>query len=210
MTANRTDPGPPVVGLLLAGGTARRMGGGDKCLRRLGGRTLLEIVRDRLAPQVGPMVLSANGDAARFAAYGLPVVADTLPGGQGPLAGILSGLEWAANHAPKAGWLLSAPTDAPFLPADLVARLMAACRKGDADMACAASRGRRHPVIGLWPLSIAPALGQALLGDGIRRIDRFTGAYRVAAVDWPSAPHDPFFNANRPDDLAIAEEMIGE
>ena len=210
MTDRGANAGEQVVGLLLAGGSARRMGGGDKCLRRLGGRTLLEIVRDRLAPQVGPMVLSANGEAARFAAFGLPVVADQAPGGQGPLAGILSGLEWARDNAPRAGWLLSVPTDAPFIPPDLVARLVVPCRKGDADMACAASGGRRHPVIALWPLSIAPALSQALLGDGIRKIDRFTGAWRVAAVDWPSTPHDPFFNANRPDDLAIAEEMIGE
>ncbi len=197
-----------VVGILLAGGRARRMGGGDKCLRRLGGKTLLAHAVARLEPQVGPLVLSANGDAGRFDEYGLTVVADVIEGFAGPLAGILTGLQWAREHAPDCPWMVSAPTDTPFLPVDLVASMKLAVDEIGADLACAMSRGRSHPVVGLWPVRLADELRQALIGEDIRKIDRWTARYRLATAEFPADPVDPFFNANRPEDLAEAERLL--
>jgi molybdopterin-guanine dinucleotide biosynthesis protein A len=194
-----------VVGLLLAGGLARRMGGGDKCLRLLAGRPLLSHSIERMRSQVDAMVLNANGDAARFAAFDLPVIADSVEGFAGPLAGILSGMEWAARRDPSARWLVSVPTDAPFLPPDLVGRLRAAAQEAGAPLACAASKGRSHPVIGLWSIALEPALRRALIEEEIRKIDRWTARYKVATVAFAAEPVDPFFNANTPDDLAEAE-----
>jgi len=154
------------------------------------------------------MVLNANGDAARFAAFALPVVADVVTGFAGPLAGILSGMVWAAKHRPETRWLLSVPTDAPFLPMDLVERLRAAVAGGAASLACATSGDQLHPVVGLWPLTIIAELRHALTVEDVRKIDRFTASYRLAVVAWPAAPIDPFFNANSPDDLAIAERLL--
>ncbi len=205
-----------VAGVLMAGGQSRRMGGGDKCLRPLAGKPILSHVIDRVRPQVGPLVLNANGDPARFAAFGLPVVADAVGEFAGPLAGVLTGLEWAAEHAPAQGisciWLASFATDAPFLPEDLVARLLAKAEADGADMACAASRGRDHPVFGLWPLRLRHDLRQAMVEEGIRKVDLWTARYRMIRVDFPLAgtpagPLDPFFNANRPEDLAEAERL---
>lgn len=197
-----------ITGLLLAGGQSRRMGGGDKCLRPLGGRPLLAHVIDRARPQVDALVLNANGDPARFAAYTLPVLADTVPGFAGPLAGILTGLEWSAIHCPGASWLLSIATDTPLLPRDLAARLLAAVTAEGADLACASSGGRSHPVFGLWPVALAGNLRHALLDEGLRKIDAWTARWRLATVDFPVVPIDPFFNANRPEDLAEAERLL--
>ena len=197
-----------VAGILLAGGRARRMGGGDKCLRRLGGKTLLSRAIARLAPQVGPVLLSANGDPARFAEYGLPVVADVIEGFVGPLAGILTGLEWARDNAPGCPWVVSAPTDAPFLPEDLVETMKQAVDEIGADLACAMSQNRSHPVVGLWPVRLAGELREALIGEDIRRIDRWTARYRLATVEFPADPIDPFFNANKPEDIAEAERLL--
>jgi molybdopterin-guanine dinucleotide biosynthesis protein A len=197
-----------VVGVLLAGGLARRMGGGDKCLRPLGGRSLLAHVVARAAPQADALVLNANGDPARFAAFGLPVAGDAVPGHAGPLAGVLTGLEWAQAHRPRARWVVSVATDTPFLPHDLVARLRAALADGRHDLACAASCGRTHPVFGLWPVALAPALRRALVEEEVRKIDLWTARYRLAAVEFAAGPVDPFFNANRPEDLAQAEGFL--
>ena len=197
-----------MIGLLLAGGRAMRMGGGDKGLRLLAGRPLLDHVIARLRPQLSRLLLNANGDPTRFAAYGLPVVGDSPPDFAGPLAGILAGLEWAAREAPDCPLLLSAPTDAPFLPRDLVGRLWAGRKAEGADIAMAASGGRTHPVVGLWPVALAPALRHALVAEGLRKVDIWTARYRVAVVDFPSVPVDPFFNANRPEDLAEAERLV--
>ena len=155
-----------MIGLLLAGGRATRMGGGDKGLRLLAGRPILDHVIERLRPQLSRLLLNANGDPARFAAYGLPVVGDSPPDFAGPLAGVLAGLEWAAREAPDCPLLLSAPTDAPFLPRDLVRRLWAGREAEGADIAMAASGGRTHPVVGLWPVALAPALRHALVDGG--------------------------------------------
>ncbi|MFI5016554.1 MAG: molybdenum cofactor guanylyltransferase MobA [Dongiales bacterium] len=197
-----------MIGLLLAGGRATRMGGGDKGLRLLAGRPILDHVIERLRPQLSRLLLNANGDPARFAAYGLPVVGDSPPDFAGPLAGVLAGLEWTAREAPDCPLLLSAPTDAPFLPRDLVRRLWAGRESEGADIAMAASGGRTHPVVGLWPVALAPALRHALVVEGLRKVDIWTARYRVAVVDFPIEAVDPFFNANRPEDLAEAERLV--
>ena len=197
-----------IVGLLLAGGQSRRMGGGDKCLRSLAGRPLLDHVIERLGPQVAALVLNANGDPARFAGFDLPVVADSLPDFAGPLAGILAGLDWAAANRPDCPMIVSAATDAPFLPRDLVARLADGMKAAGADLACAASHGRPHPVIGLWPVRLRDELRRALVAEDIRKVDAWTGRYRLATVEFPAEPVDPFFNANRPDDLDRAAALL--
>lgn len=199
-----------VAGVLLAGGQSRRMGGGDKCLRRLGAITLLERILGRILPQVAALALNANGDPARFAAYGVPVVADSIPDFAGPLAGVLAGLDWAAKHAPDCSHLASFASDAPFVPTDLVARLIATAQEQGADLACAASGGRTHPVFGLWPVALRGALRHAMAEEGIRKVDQWTARYRLAVVAYDVQPFDPFFNTNRPDDLAVAEGLIAQ
>lgn len=198
------------VAVLLAGGLSRRMGGQDKMLRDLGGQSILARVIARMEPQAGRLLLNANGDLARFADFGLPVAADVVEGHAGPLAGVLTGMEWARANAPDCPWIVTAPTDAPFLPRDLVRRLLAAAAEEGADMVCAASGGRRHPVCGLWPVRLADELRRAMLEEDIRKVDMWTGRYRLAVADWPASPIDPFFNANRPEDLAEAERILAE
>jgi molybdopterin-guanine dinucleotide biosynthesis protein A len=189
-------------GVVLAGGLARRMGGGDKPLRLLGGRPMLDHVLDRLAPQVAGVALNANGEAVRFAGYGLPVWPDTLPDHPGPLAGILAAME--ASSLP---WVVTVPGDSPFLPRDLVERLHAVREAGGVALACAASGGFTHPPIALWPVSLAEDL-RAAIAAGERKIDRWTARHGVAVAEWPIAPHDPFFNANTPEELAEAETIL--
>lgn len=196
-----------IVGVLLAGGRSSRMGGGDKCLRSLAGRPILAGVVARARPQVATLILNANGDPARFAAFGLAVVPDVVGGFAGPLAGILSGLEWAAAHGGEARWLASFATDAPFLPKDLVKRLLAAAEAAGAELACATSGGRAHPVFALWPVALKAELRRALVEEGIRKIDVWTARYRLAEVDFACDPIDPFFNVNAPQDLAEAERL---
>ncbi|WP_420348908.1 molybdenum cofactor guanylyltransferase MobA [Pelagibius sp.] len=203
-----------VAGVLLAGGLSRRMGGGDKCLRDLGGRPILAHIIERAAPQVRALVLNANGDAARFEAFGLPVAADVVEGYAGPLAGILTGLDWAAENAPGAQWLASFACDAPFLPADLVERMANAVEAEGADLACAVTHGRTHPVFGLWRLSLREDLRRAMLEEEMRKVDRWTARHRLVEVDFPdldtpAGPLDPFFNTNRPEDLEEAAGYLG-
>jgi molybdenum cofactor guanylyltransferase len=207
MTEPMQDGVPRIPCVLLAGGLARRMGGGDKPMRMIGGRTILDRVIARLKPQCSGLILNANGDPARFAAFDLPVVADSVADFPGPLAGILAGLDWVAAHHPDAAWMLSAAGDCPFLPRDLVARLAAARATEDAELAVAASDGQSHPVIGLWKVALREELRHALTVEDIRRIDRFTARYPLATVSWPIAPVDPFFNANTAEDLAEAERL---
>lgn len=199
-----------IVGLLLAGGLSRRMGGGDKGLRPLAGRPLLQHVIDRLRPQVDALVLNANGAPARFARFGLPVVPDSIPDFAGPLAGILAGLDWAADNRPDCPFVVSVATDAPFLPENLVSRLVDDMEATGAELACAASGGQPHPVIGLWPVRLRDALREALVGEGIRKVDRWTARYRLATASFPDRPIDPFFNANQPEDLDRAEALLLE
>jgi molybdopterin-guanine dinucleotide biosynthesis protein A len=194
-------------GILLAGGLARRMGGVDKALREIGGTTILARVVAVMRLQCGGLVLNANGDPARFAAFGLPIVPDDLPGFLGPLAGILAGLDWIAAHHPKVLHAVSVPTDTPFLPGDLVQRLDAARVGERAEIAVARSGGREHPVVALWPVAIRHELRGALVEEGLRKMEAFTGRYPAARVEWPTEPYDPFFNANEPADLAAGEAV---
>jgi molybdenum cofactor guanylyltransferase len=196
-----------IPGVLLAGGLARRMGGGDKPMRTILGRTILERVIARLKPQCDGLILNANGDPQRFAAFGLPVVADGVAGFPGPLAGILAALDWMAAHRPEVNFVLSAAADCPFLPRDLVARLDAARELEDAELAVAASGVQTHPVIGLWSVALRDELRHALVKEDIRKIDRWTARYSLATVSWPTTPLDPFFNANTVDDIAEAERL---
>jgi molybdopterin-guanine dinucleotide biosynthesis protein A len=198
---------PATPGVLLAGGQARRMGGGDKPMRQIGGRTLLARVIARLGPQCDRLVLNANGDPARFASFGLPVISDGVAGFPGPLAGILAGLDWTAAHRPDAAWMLSAAADCPFLPRDLVTRLHRARAEQNAQLAVAASDGQSHPVIGLWSVALREELRHALVVEDIRKIGRWTARYRLVTVTWPAEPLDPFFNANTVDDIAAAERL---
>lgn len=199
---------PVEIGVLLAGGRSERMGGGDKTLKVLGGQPMLARIIARARPQVGELIVNANGDPARFAAFGLPVVADVIEGFAGPLAGILSALEWTARNRPRAGWVASFPTDAPFFPTDLVVRLAAAVAREGADLACARSQCRAHPVFGLWKVTLRGDLRRALVEENLRKIDLWTARYRVAHVDFAAEPFDPFFNVNRPENLAEAETLL--
>jgi len=198
---------PPVVGVVLAGGRAQRMGGGDKCLLTLAGRPILAHIVERLRPQVRRIVLNANGELARFAAFGLPVIGDAVEGFAGPLAGVLAGLEWAAVKAPDCPWVVSIPGDGPFLPRDLVARLLSEAEAG-AEIVSVSTAGNPNPVIALWPVSLAPALRLALVEEGLGKVDSFAQRYRLALVDWPDRPVDPFFNANNAEELAEAERLL--
>jgi molybdenum cofactor guanylyltransferase len=196
-----------IAGVLLAGGQSRRMGGGDKCLLPLGGKPILAHVIERARPQVSALALNANGDAARFAGFGLPVVPDGVAGFPGPLAGVLTGLDWAAASVPGVSHVASFATDAPFLPRDLVPRLMAAL-DGRHELAAAASSGRTHPVFGIWPIGIREALRHAIVEEGIRKVDVFTARYTLAVVDFPVGEVDPFFNTNDQDDLEAARLLV--
>jgi molybdenum cofactor guanylyltransferase len=199
------DRGAP--GVVLAGGLARRMGGGDKPMREIGGRTILARVIARLEPQCECLAINANCDPRRFESFGLPVIADGVKDHPGPLAGILAGLDWAAANRPNAAWVLSAPGDCPFLPRDLVARLSDALLAENAELAVASSQGRSHPVIGLWSVGLRDALREALVVEGLRKVGEWTARYRFATVGWPAEPFDPFFNVNTLDDLAEAERL---
>jgi molybdopterin-guanine dinucleotide biosynthesis protein A len=205
----KTDD-PPTLGLVLAGGLARRMGGGDKALLPICGKTILDCVLARIGPQCAGVILNANGDPARFTRFGLPVVADDIPDFAGPLAGILAGLDWAAANAPAVEWVVSVPGDCPFVPRDLVGRLHAARAEQAKALACAKSGDWRHPVAGLWQVALRADLRRALVDEGLHKIEVWTGRYGVAIAEWADKPVDPFFNVNRPEDLAEAERIAAQ
>jgi molybdopterin-guanine dinucleotide biosynthesis protein A len=184
------------------------MGGGDKPLRTIAGRTILDRAIARFAPQCDGLIVNANGDPARFAATGLTVVPDDVPDFAGPLAGILAALDWAADHRPDLPYVASAAADTPFLPHDFVARLHAARQEAGVLLACAESGGRAHPVNGLWAVALRQDLRHAVVDEGMRKIDRWTARLGVALATWGVEPIDPFFNANAPEDLAEAERLI--
>ncbi|MPZ39165.1 MAG: molybdenum cofactor guanylyltransferase MobA [Rhizobiales bacterium] len=197
----------PPLGLILAGGLARRMGGGDKARIMIGGRTILDRVLATMTPQCTRLVINANGDPARFGDTCLPVVADSVPDFAGPLAGILAGLDWAAAQAPDIADIVSVPGDCPFLPSDLVARLAAARVQAKTPLACARSGDWRHPVVGLWPVALREDLRHALLVEGLHKIEMWTARHGAAIADWPTEPVDPFLNVNTPGDVAAAERV---
>jgi molybdopterin-guanine dinucleotide biosynthesis protein A len=198
---------PPTLGLVLAGGLARRMGGGDKARIAIGGASILQRVLACLTPQCSRVIINANGDPARFADTGLLVVTDSVPDFAGPLAGILAGLDWAAANAPDVEWLVSVPGDCPFLPKDLVERLHAARADADTPLACARSGEWRHPVVGLWPVALREDLRHALVDESLHKIELWTARHGIAIAEWPAVPVDPFFNVNTLDDATRAEAI---
>ncbi|WP_083100536.1 molybdenum cofactor guanylyltransferase MobA [Pseudophaeobacter leonis] len=206
------------LGVILAGGLATRMGGGDKGLLQVGGQSLMAHVIDRLAPQVAELALNANGDAARFDDLGLPVVADSIEGFAGPLAGVLAGLDWAATQGADA--IVTAAADTPFFPTDLVARLLAASegqaqplvlattpRTGEELKSGGRSKVNRHPTFGLWPVALRDDL-RAALKDGLRKVVLWTDQHGGREALFEATPFDPFFNVNTPEDLKRAEEFL--
>lgn len=203
-------PVPATFGLILAGGLARRMGGGDKGRIEIGGVTILDRVLATLSGQVQGMVINANGDPKRFADTGLDVVPDSVPDFAGPLAGILAGLDYLAAQDNGIEWMLSVPGDCPFLPDDMVERLHEARRKMGAGvpLACARSGEWRHPVVGLWPLALREDLRKALMVEGLHKIEIWTARHGIAVADWPDQPIDPFFNVNTPEDARRAETIV--
>jgi molybdopterin-guanine dinucleotide biosynthesis protein A len=205
-------PVPPTLGLVLAGGLARRMGGGDKARIEIGGVTILDRVLACLSAQCTGIIINANGDPKRFADTGLEVVPDNVRGFAGPLAGILTGLDWLAAQNNGIEWLLSVPGDCPFLPDDLVEKLHLARRKlgTGVPLACARSGEWRHPVVGLWPLALRADLRKALVEEDLRKIEVWTARHGVAIAEWPDQPIDPFFNVNTPEDAARAEQVAAQ
>lgn len=195
------------LGLILAGGLARRMGGGDKGLIKIGTETILDRALSRMSPQCSRMIINANGDPARFAFTGLPVVPDDIPDFAGPLAGILAGLDWAAKNSPATEYVASAPGDCPFLPRELIKRLEEARIAENKSLACAKSGDWRHPVVGLWPVALRADLRNALMNEGLHKIEIWTARHGVAIAAWPDQPIDPFFNVNTPEDAARANEV---
>ncbi len=183
------------------------MGGGDKALLRIGDETILDRALRALAPQCARVIINANGDPARYAFTGLPVIPDSVPGFAGPLAGILAGLDWAAAHAPELAFAVSIPGDCPFLPSDLVERLWQAREAAGMPLACARSGEWRHPVVGLWPVSLRHDLRRALIDEGLHKMEVWTARHGVAIADWSDRPVDPFFNVNTPEDFAKAAEV---
>ena len=199
-----------VLGVVLAGGLARRMGGGDKGLLTVGGQTLLARVIERLRPQVAGLALNANGDPVRFEAFGLPVLADSVDGYPGPLAGVLAGMDWAAEKG--VDHIVTVAADTPFFPCDLVPKLQLSAERNGQPIALAATpdpeRGAvRHPTFGLWPVAFRDDLRQAL-EDGLRKVVLWTDKHGTAAALFPADPFDPFFNVNTPEDLARAEALL--
>ncbi|AXS40122.1 molybdenum cofactor guanylyltransferase MobA [Breoghania sp. L-A4] len=206
---------PKTIGCVLAGGLSRRMGGGDKALKALGGKPMLAHVIERLRPQVSAMVLNANGDPARFEDFGLPVAPDPIEGFAGPLAGVLAGLRWAETNAPHARWVASAAADTPFFPSDLVERLGKAADQPQPTIALAASGGHRHPVFGLWPVALADDLEHFLRTESTRKVLAWVSRHANVEVAFEpthvnGATLDPFFNANTPDDMAQAAGYVAE
>jgi molybdopterin-guanine dinucleotide biosynthesis protein A len=196
---------PPTGGVLLAGGLARRMGGGDKPLVEVAGRPLLDHVIRRLGPQVDALLLNVNGDPSRFAAWSLPVAPDPLPGNPGPLAGVLAGMEFFADRSIR--WIVTVAADTPFIPTDLVRQLHAA--RGTHPIAVACSGGRTQPTVALYATQLAADLRAALEG-GERKIDRWTARHGEGRAEWMDWPVDPFFNVNTPEDVARAEALAGK
>ncbi|WP_343082323.1 molybdenum cofactor guanylyltransferase MobA [Ostreiculturibacter nitratireducens] len=204
-----TDGKAKPLGVILAGGLATRMGGGDKGLKPLGSGRLIDEVIARLRPQCASLALNANGDPARFAELGLPVLPDGLPGNLGPLAGVLAGLDFAAERG--FSHIVTAAADTPFFPRDLVARLTEAAEKAGAPIALAATPGERgldrHPTFGLWPVALREDLRRALV-EGLRKIVLWTDAHGATTAVFPVDPFDPFFNVNTPEDLKEAEALL--
>lgn len=192
------------LGVILAGGQATRMGGGDKGLLPLGRSTILQGIVDRFAPQVAGLAINANGDPTRFAQFNMPVLADSIDGFAGPLAGVLAGLDWAAGEG--ASHIVTAAADTPFFPADLVPQLLLASETQAKPIALARTTNGRHPTFGLWPVALRDDL-RAALDAGVRKVVQWTDSHGTAMADFPDQPFDPFFNVNTPEDLEQAQRL---
>lgn len=196
-----------VVGVILAGGQSRRFGGGDKFLKELNGKRLINHVVALASSQVEPLIINSNSAETSFEALGLPVVADSIQGYAGPLAGILTGMEWVQKNVPDCKWIATFPSDAPFIPLDCVEKMQACAEKEGAEIVCAASAGRTHPVCALWRIDLASDLREAMEVEEMRKIDLWTARYKLSVIEFSDQPYDPFFNINRPEDLARAEQI---
>ncbi len=208
----RGEPKSDVTGVVIAGGRSARMGNREKALLDLGGAPMIKRVINRMRPQVGCMVINANGDAARFAPFSLPVAADVLEGHAGPLAGLQAGLLWARRETPEARFVASVAADTPFLPSDLVARLLRAIEAAGTSCAIAASGGAWTPIVGVWSVALAEELSGALR-QGVRAVHRFAAAQGSTVVDFPPVEIggesvDPFFNVNTAEDLEKARALL--
>jgi len=197
-----------IAGVLLAGGRSSRFGGDDKCLQTLKGKTLLERVALNAAPQVGALILNVNGDTDRFPDLGLPVIKDSIDGFAGPLAGVLAAMDFVAKHVPQARWVATFATDAPFIPANWVRRVLAAITRESAQIGTVSSDENTHPVFGLWPVDLRFELRKAIELEDIRKVRAWTSRYEVTTVAFDAQPLDPFFNINTTADLAEAESQL--
>ena len=197
-----------IAGVLLAGGRSSRFGGDDKCLQTLKGKTLLERVALNAAPQVGALILNVNGDTGRFPDLGLPVIKDSIDGSAGPLAGVLAAMDFVAKHVPQARWVATFATDAPFIPANWVRRVLAAITREGAQIGTVSSDKNTHPVFGLWPVDLRFELRKAIELEDIRKVRAWTSRYKVTTVAFDAQPLDPFFNINTSADLAEAESQL--
>tara|TARA_B100000780_G_C21101645_1_gene444593 strand:- start:253 stop:876 length:624 start_codon:yes stop_codon:yes gene_type:complete len=197
-----------LVGVILAGGLARRMGGGDKSMLNLGGRRILDYVIEAAQKQLPTFIINANGDTQRFAEFNLPVQADIVPDFVGPLAGVVSAMAWVKQNQASATHIITVAADTPFFPADYVNRMLDLMQLKGQRLACASYQGRSQPVFGLWPVNLFDDLYQALVGDDIRKVDRFTAPYGVADVAFDELNLNPFFNVNTPQDLALGEQRL--
>ena len=197
-----------VVGVILAGGQSRRFGGGDKFLKELNGKLLIDHVIGRVSPQTSNLIINANSNAALFKSQNLPIIPDSIKGYAGPLAGILTGMEWVLRFKPECEWIITFPSDAPFIPLDSAEKMMKCAKEEKANIVCSASNGRTHPVCGLWQVGLAEDLRKAMINEEIRKIDLWTARYPSSIVEFSNQPFDPFFNINRPSDLERAEEIL--
>ncbi len=198
-----------VVGIILAGGLAKRMGGGDKCLLPLAGKTLLQRTVERAQPQVGSLLLNANGNSLRFARTRLPVVPDVFPNNLGPLAGVHAGLKRMSADNPNAEWLASFASDTPFFPTDVVTRLLEAAVTSQKQLAVAASKNRTHPIFALWHASLLEKIEQQLQSGEAPRLQDWIKQQKMVTVEFAADTYDPFFNINTPQDLYAAEPLVG-
>lgn len=202
-----------LLAVILAGGTSRRMGGGDKFLRPIAGTTMLDLVVNRIKPQVEQLVISANGDISALEKHGLPVIKDPIDGFVGPLAGILAGFHWAKENSPETSHIITIAADTPFFPTDYAKAMLDHANRGNTDrIILAKSQGRFHPIFGLWPISLAEDLENSL-NDGMRKIRAWTGTHNETSLEFQditinSTSIDPFFNVNEPGDLEICERLL--
>jgi molybdenum cofactor guanylyltransferase len=196
-----------VTVILLAGGQSRRLGGGDKCLISLEKEIILDKILKKILPQNKSIILNANGDPDRFSKYSFPIIQDTMDGYLGPLVGILSGMEWVRKNQKNKKYIVSIATDTPFFPYNLVEKLYSTVVARPEKIICASWQGRKNPIFAIWPISLSDDLRKDIL-LGSRKIDSWTSKYGVYAINFVS-PNDPFFNINTPEDLELANEMVG-